>query len=130
MTFSSKIVITCLVVIGFDALASMISRVFQFEYTRFALVSILIYVGSGFFGAFRQGFVYGMLLGGIGAFTGATAGWFVSQMIGPFMQPPMPPLNGALIVITVIFVTVLGVAFSSVGAALCKLLGHTRVADA
>ena len=126
----SKILITFLVIIGFDALASLISRMFQVPYIKFAVGSRLSYIAAGFFGAFRRGFVYGLLLGVIAGFTGSTAGWFVSQLIGPFMQPPMPPLNVALILITVIFVTVLGGAFGSIGAALCTLLGHTRTADA
>jgi hypothetical protein len=54
-----------LAILGFDALASVISRMFLFEYTKFVVGSLLIYVAAGFFGAFRRGFVYGVLLGGI-----------------------------------------------------------------
>ena len=130
MSFKTKVLITCLVVIGFDVVASLLSRAFQFEYTNFVWLSFLIYVVIGFWGAFRRGFVYGMLLGSIAGFTDSTAGWFLSRMIGPFIQRKIPPLNPIVIVITIIVVTVLALALGSVGAVLCKLVGQTRTADA
>jgi hypothetical protein len=130
MSFKTKVLIAFLVVVGFDAIASFLSRSFQFEYANFVWLSFLIYVALGFWGAFRQGFVYGMLLGAVAGFTDSTAGWFVSRMIGPFIQPKIPPLNAIVIVITIVTVTVLALALGSLGAVLCKLVGQTRTADA
>ena len=129
MSFKSKALITLLVVVGFDTVASLLSRSLQFEYTNFVWLSFIIYIAIGFWGALHQGFVYGMLLGAIAGFTDSTAGWWVSQMIGPFIQPKMPPLNAVVIVITIVTVTMLALALGSLGAVLCKLLGQTRTAD-
>jgi hypothetical protein len=130
MSFKTKILITCFGVIVFDAVASLWSRVFHFEYTRFVVVSLLIYVGAGFFGAFRRGFFYGVLLGGITGFAGATGGWSISQQIGPFTQWPMPPLGVGFIAITIVIVTIVAVLFSTVGALFCTILRQTRMAGA
>jgi hypothetical protein len=130
MSFKVKILITCCGIVAFDAVASVLSRIFQLQYTKFAVGSLLIYVVAGFLGAFRRGFFYGLLLGAIAGFTGSTVGWLVSQKIGPFMEPPMPSLDAGLIAITVVIVTLLAVAVSSVGAVLCTLVKQTRSADA
>jgi len=130
MSFKTKVLIIFLVVIAFDAIASLLSRLLQFDYTNFVWMSFVIYVAVGFWGAFRQGFVYGMLLGAIAGLTDSTVGWFISRMIGPFIQPKMPPLNPIVIGITIVFVTLLALAIGSVGAVLCKVTGQTRTADA
>jgi len=130
MSFKTKVLITLLVIVGFDAIASLLSRSFQFEYANFVWLSFLIYVALGFWGAFRQGFVYGMLLGAIAGFVDGTFGWFVSRMIGPFIQPKLPSLGLVLVVVTIATVTVLALAFGFLGAVACKLLGQTRTADA
>lgn len=126
MPFKAKILITILAIVGFDALASILSRISQFEYTRLMWVSFLIYVVVGYWGAYRHGFLYGILLGALAGVTDSTLGWFVSSMIGPFLQPPIPSLGPLLIAIAVIIVTVMAFACSSIGAGLCKLFGHTR----
>ncbi len=130
MSFATKVLITCLAVVAFDALASLLSRLLQFEYANFMWLSFLIYVVVGFWGAFARGFLYGMLLGTIAGFTDSTVGWFVSRMIGPFIQPKVPPLAAVLVVFVVVVVTASAFALGSLGAALCALLKRTRPADA
>jgi len=130
MSFKIKVLITFLLVIAFDAIASLLSRLLQFDYTNFVWISFLIYVAVGFWGAFRQGFGYGMILGAIAGLTESTIGWYISRMIGPFIHHKMPPLNPIVIVITIVLVTLTALGFGSVGAALCKLSGRTRTADA
>ena len=130
MSFQTKVLIIFVVVIAVDAIASLLSRLLHFDYTDFVWMSYVIYTGAGFWGAFRQGFGYGIFLGGIAGFTDSTAGWFVSRLIGPFIRTEMPPLNPVLIGMVIVFVTLISLAFGSVGAALCKLAGRTQTADA
>jgi hypothetical protein len=129
MSFTTKVFFACLIVIGFDALASFVSRMLELEYVYFILVSLLIYFAVGFWGAFRQGFAYGILLAAIAGLADSTVGWFVSRMIGPYIQPKVPQPNFMLVAVTVITVTTLALALGSVGAVLCKLTGQTRTAD-
>jgi len=116
-------------VTGFDAVTSLLSRSLQFDYTNFLWVSFVIYVAVGFWGALHQGFVYGTLLGGIAGLSDSTIGWFVSQVIGPFIQPKLPSPNLIVIGLTIVFVTLVALAFASIGALVCKLTGRTRSAD-
>jgi len=126
MPFKTKILFTCFIVVAFDATASLVSRRLEVEYVYFLFLSLVIYVTFGYWGALNQGFVYGMLLGAIAGFTDSTAGWFVSRLIGPFIQPKTPPVNAIVVAITIVTVTLLALALGSVGAVLCKFVGQTR----
>jgi hypothetical protein len=130
MSFQTKVLVTCFCIVAFDAVASLLSRIFEFEYIHFIWFSFILYVVIGFWGAFRQGFGYGMLLGTIAGFTDSTIGSFVSWLIGPFIQPKMPPLAVALVAFVIVTVTASGFALGSLGAVLCALLKQTRPADA
>src|SRR5712691_6326933 len=130
MSFKAKILLTVSAIVGLDAVASFVSRMTKFEYTRLMWVSFLIYVLVGYWGAYRRGFVYGMVLGALAGLTDSTMGWFVSRMIGPFLQTPVPSLGPVLVAIVIIIVTASAFVFGSVGAGLCKLVGQTRAADA
>ena len=129
MTFKVKILISVLAIVGFDAVASIASRTLKFEYTRFMWLSFLIYICVGYYGAYRQGFGYGMVLGALAGLSDSTLGWLVSRMIGPFVQTPMPSLNPVLVAMVVIVVTASALLFGSLGAGVCKLLGQTRTGD-
>jgi len=130
MPFKTKILITVLVIVGFDTVASFLSSVFQFDYTRLMWLSFLIYVVVGYWGAHRQGFVYGMLLGTFAGLVDSTIGWFVSRMIGPFLRTDIPVLSPVVVAMVIIIVTASAFLFGSVGAALCKVSRQTRAADA
>ena len=130
MPFNTKIIITALGIVGFDAVASFLSRSLQFEYTRLMWVSFLIYVVLGYWGAHRKGLIYGVLLATVAGVADSTIGWSISRMIGPFLEAGSPSLNPLVITIAVIIVIALASFFGLVGAALCKVVGHTRVADA
>jgi len=74
MTFKSKILIVALVTAGFDVVMSTLSRYFQFEYTRLASASFLIYLAAGYWGAYHRGFAYGSLLGALAGLVDSTIG--------------------------------------------------------
>jgi len=85
MRFKTKILITLLAIVAFDAIASFLSRAFHVDYTNFIWLSFLLYIAIGFWGAHRKGFVYGMVLGTFAGLVDSTLGWFVSRMVGPFL---------------------------------------------
>jgi hypothetical protein len=130
MSFKAKLLITLFAIVAFDAIASFLSRSFRVDYSHFMWLSFLLYVAVGFWGAHRKGFVYGMLLGTFAGLVDSTLGWFVSRMIGPFLQTDIPKLEPLIISIVIIVVTASGFVFGSLGALLCKLLGRTNTADA
>jgi hypothetical protein len=130
MSFKTKILVTLFLVVGFDALGSFLSRSFHFEYTRLMWVSFLIYVLVGNWGAHRRGFVYGMLLGTFAGLVDSTIGWFVSRMIGPFLQTDIAVIGPLVVVIVIVVVTATAFLFGSVGAVLCTVFGQTKTADA
>jgi len=130
MRFKTKILITLLAIVAFDAIASFLSRAFHVDYTNFIWLSFLLYIAIGFWGAHRKGFVYGMVLGTFAGLVDSTLGWFVSRMVGPFLRTDIPKLEPLIIAIVIIVVTASAFALGSLGALLCKLLGRTKTADA
>jgi hypothetical protein len=126
MAFKTKIWLTILVVFGFDAIASILSKGFQFDYTRLRWVSFAIYLAAGYWGAHHRGFTYGMALGSLAGFVDSTIGWFVSRMIGPFTLTRIPSLSPVVVVLVIVTVTVSAFVFGLIGAGLCKIFGQTR----
>jgi hypothetical protein len=130
MSFKSKILITVVGIVGFDAVSSFVSRSFQLDYRNWMWLSFFLYAVVGFWGAHRRGAAYGMLLGTLAGLADSTFGWFVSRMIGPFVPNREPSLEPLMITIVVIVVTISGFVLGSVGALLCKLLGRSTTVDA
>jgi len=126
MTFKKKILVTTAVVVGFDIVASLGSRLLQFDYTNFILVSLSIYLSAGYWGAHKQGFLFGPLLGALAGLTDATMGWWVSTLIRPFSSTGIPPLGLLLQFINLIIVIPIALGFGVVGAGICKILGQTK----
>jgi hypothetical protein len=130
MGFTVKIWLGILVVVGFDVIGSISSRSLQFDYTKLMWASFLIYLVAGYWGAYRRGFAYGLLLSCLVGLADATIGWFVSQMIGPFTRTAIPSLNPLVVAVVIVTVTLTASVFGLVGAGLCKLFGHSRSAAA
>jgi hypothetical protein len=126
MSFKNKLLIAALLVVGFDTVASLFSRSFQFEYTRFMWISFLIYFLVGYWGAYRKGFVYGMLLGTFAGFVEATIGWYVSRKIGPFVQNDLATLSPLIIAIGIIIATTTAFLFGSIGAGVSSAFGRDK----
>jgi hypothetical protein len=129
MTFKGKILVAILVVVGFDAVASLLSRLFQFDYTNLVWLSLLIYVAAGYWGAHRRGFFFGLLLGLLAGFIDSTIGWLISTLIRPW-GTELPSVSVSLGLIVVPVVTALGFVFGFVGAGLCRIFRQARSVDA
>jgi len=130
MAFKTKIWLTILVVFGFDAIASIFSKGFQFDYTRLRWVSFAIYLVAGYWGAQHRGFTYGIALSSLAGFVDSTIGWFVSRMIGPFTLTRIPSLSPVLVILVIVTVTASAFFFGLIGAGLCKIFGRTKSAVA
>src|SRR6266581_7232186 len=128
MTFKKKILITIAVVVGFDVVASLASRLLQFDYANLILVSLAIYLGAGYWGAHRRGFLFGLLLGALAGLTDSTIGWWVSTLVRPYSRMGIPALDLSLQFIILIIVTPLAFGIGFVGAGICKILGQTKSA--
>ena len=122
MSFSHKLLITIIAVAGFDAAASVLSRNFRYEYSRFIWISFLIYLVAGYLGGRRRGVKCGMLLGSMAGFIDSTIGWFISRMIGPFTEMTIPTLTLPMIATVVVTTTAIGFVFGMIGACLWKAL--------
>jgi hypothetical protein len=126
MAFKSKILITILIVIGFDAVASALSRSFHYDYTRLVWVSFLIYLVVGYWGARNLGITYGVLLGAVAGLADSTIGWFISRMIGPFTKIPIPTLSPAVVAVVILTTTSIGFMFGLIGAGLWRAIGQSK----
>jgi thiamine transporter ThiT len=126
MAFRRKILITILIIAGFDTVASMISRSFHYDFSSFAWGSFLIYLAIGYWGARRCGVKYGMSLGALAGLVDSTIGWFISRMIGPFIEMPIPTLTPAVVAPAIVAVTAMGLMFGLIGAGVCKVFGQAK----
>lgn len=129
MSFKKKILISIFFVIWFDATASVISRVLHFNYSYLIPVSLLIYVAVGYWGAYRRGFLFGILLGGVVGLGDSTLGWFVSTQIGAFTASPLSQASPLVLLVVIITVTLSGIFLGLIGAALCAAFGKARPRD-
>src|SRR5580765_8814371 len=104
MTFKDKILVTIVVIVAFDAVSSLVSRVFHFDYNNLIGISLVIYVAAGYWGAHLRGFLFGLLLGAVAGLAHATFGWWVSTWIRSFGKTGMPPIGLSLQLIVIISV--------------------------
>ena len=126
MAFKNKILITIAVVVGFDVIASLASRLLQFEYMSLILVSLAIYLAAGYWGAHKQGFFFGLLLAALAGLTDSTIGWWVSTLIRPYSAMGIPALALSLQLIILVIVTPLALGIGFVGAGICTIVGQTK----
>lgn len=130
MAFSRKILITTFAVVGFYAVAAVLSRSFRYEYSSFIWTSFLIYLAAGYLGGRRRGIRCGMLLGSMAGFIDSTIGWFISRMIGPFTEMAIPTPSLAVMVAVTITTTAIGFVFGMIGAGLWKAFGQSKTVAA
>jgi hypothetical protein len=106
------------IVLLISTVGAFLSKAFGFNYGHLAILSFLLYFGSGYFGAQLAGPGKGMLAGLILGTIDATIGWALSWAIGPGRLADTPrPGQLPAIVLTVVFTSV---CLSGVGA----LIGH------
>jgi hypothetical protein len=119
------------VIVLFDAVASVVSRNLQFDYSKLFWASFLLYLAAGYFGCKYFDFLTGIAGGFVAGLADSTVGWFVSSVIGPYFSTAQPPYGALIISFTVIIVSVLGTFFGLIGALVCKITKRSsRFADA
>jgi len=84
--FARVLVLGCLAVVSYDAIASIASRFAGFYYGRAAIGSFIVYAIVGFFAAesaVRNRLLFALLAGLLLGLTDSSLGWLVSILIGP-----------------------------------------------
>lgn len=119
----------CAIVV-FDLIASLTSRLLTFDYTKLVLISWLLYCAAGYFGCKYYGFLGGVVAGLTAGVADSTAGWSLSSAIGPYVPRVPPPHSFVTTLFVVAVVSITGVVLGSIGAALRKIVGGKRLADA
>lgn len=104
------IIISCVAIVAFDALAALAAKALNFEYGGFpgVLVSTAIYAFPAVMLALDgHGVSVASLAGATVAFVDATVGWAVSWLIGPG-APLMDSRSPEAVALTVTFVVIVG----------------------
>jgi hypothetical protein len=101
-------------VIAFDTIGSLASQHFRFPYSRLAFGSSAIYFMVGFGTAAGESVAPAALSGAIVALFDSTLGWAISWRIGSG-RPNDQPLTDSRIIMTAIFVMMLGAFFGALG---------------
>lgn len=99
----------------FDALTSIVSRQFDFNYAYLAPGSFIIYCTFGFLGAKKINLKTGVLTAAIVGFFDSTVGWEIAMFLKANTGNVKNDPTIAIWIITIIFVTGL--------AAICGLIG-------
>ncbi len=123
------VTVFCVIVV-FDLIASLASRSLAFDYTKLAPLSLLLYCAAGYFGCKYHGFIGGVMAGLAAGVADSTAGWALSSAIGSYVPQARPPHTLLKVLLVVAVVSLTGVILGSVGAALRKIVGGKRLADA
>ena len=77
------ILLSSLLVITFDTLASLASLHLQIDYSLFRFGSFFIYIYIGFYFAGYGSLLWSAVGAGIAALVDSTIGWYISWVIGP-----------------------------------------------
>jgi hypothetical protein len=117
-------------IIIFDVVASFASRWLNVDYTMFGLVSLCLYLISGYLGCKFYGFLSGIIAGLITGFTDSTIGWLLSYAIGPCIPFGQPHFTFPLVLIVVVIVILEATILGSFGALLFLIKErYNRVAN-
>ena len=114
------VIVGTVAVLLLDSLGSIASNKFRFRYTSLAIVSWIIWLGTGFFAAWYGRLSLSLLAGGIVAFVEATLGWYIAWLIGP--GRPGKKLTRTVIARIVFAVTMKGAALGFIGGLLAEII--------
>jgi hypothetical protein len=119
----------CIIVL-FDVVASLASRSLAFDYTKLAPLTWLLYCAAGYLGCKYHGFLGGVVAVLTAGVANSTAGWALSSAVGPYVPQTQSPHSLLTVLLVVAVVSITGVVLRAVGAALRKVVGDKRLADA
>jgi len=120
-----KLILIGLLTIGiFDALASIVSKQFNFNYTDLAAGSFLIYCIFGFWGTKEINLKAGVLIAAAVGLFDSTIGWEISILLkantGNIKNDPTLPVW----IITIVLVTGLAGLCGLIGGGLAKIINR------
>jgi hypothetical protein len=116
------LLIGCLTVFALDALSSIASRRFNFNYARLAPLSFIIYVAIGFAGAREADQATGIILASAIGFFDATIGWKTSMVLKANTGNVDNNPSISKWISTAIFVTLLAAICGFAGSELLKFI--------
>jgi len=118
--------VVVLVIIVFDTVAALVSRRFQIDYSSLSLLSNLINIALGCWGASQHGLKFGVLFGTLAGFVDSTIGWLISAQIEPFYIDTRTTITFTSALMVIVIVTAQGAVCGAVGAIIYKLLDREK----
>ncbi len=107
--------IVALTIIVFDAVASISSKMLEFDYTSLSPVSSFLYTLAGFLGCKYFNFINGVFAGFVAGLADSTLGWTVSTLIAPYIPFQQPAFEAFLILQIIAVVSLTGAFWGTVG---------------
>lgn len=108
-------------IVGFDVVASFVSRWLHYDYGALTWVSFCLYMLCGFWGFQYRQFLGGFLAGVMAGLADSTVGWALSALIHPYLRYAQPRPTMFTVSTTIVFVTlVVGGFFGFTGAVIAK----------
>jgi hypothetical protein len=118
-------------IVGFDVIASLLSRSLHISYTRFSIGSYVLYGLLGYLAAQRATpakFKASLTTGRVAGATDCTLGWYIATLLHPFA--PQYHFTPALWILTAIVVTITASFFAVIGFFAARILTRgNRVAE-
>lgn len=121
------LLIALITILMVDAIGSLASRQFKFNYAYIGPISFFIYLALGFIVAKRRNLLIGTLLTGLLGLFDATAGWKVSLILNANVGKLNNHPNTQQWVTTVIAVTIYGLIVRLIGGLIAKILTNRIV---
>jgi hypothetical protein len=112
----------CIIVFLLDALSSIASRRFNFNYARLAPLSFIIYTMVGFLGTRASDQTSGIIVAAAVGFFDATAGWKISMVLKANTGKVDNNPSVSRWISTAVFVTLLAAICGLVGSEVSRLM--------
>ncbi len=126
MKLIRNLCIVALIMIVFDTFAGVVSRHINFDYRSLMLLSNLLNIAIGYWGASQHGFRYGILSGAFAGLIDSTLGWLISIQISPFYIEDKTVHTFTSVLLSIIMVTAQGAFCGLVGAIIHRLLDREK----
>jgi hypothetical protein len=125
MNQSYKILlIGCLSITLADALGSIASRQFKFNYSHLFFLSLVIYLVVAFIATRKANLKTGILFAAILGFFDATIGWKISMLLNAYTGDVNNHPTTGLWVVTILIVTIYGALVGFIGGGIAKLIAR------
>jgi len=123
-----KILVIGMIIIGLsDAVGSIASRKFDFNYSLLTPVAFMIYATIGFLATREKDLKTGVLIASAAGLFDSTVGWKISMLLGANTGSIKIDPTITIWVITIIFVTGLAALCGLIGGGLARVLKRKKL---